>query len=340
LEKTGSGETSRSCGSWLNFFLVTTIAITTLFACTNDNLLGGLPEKGEDENASDTQDTELPVPEEIEDSGIYYISQDSDLSKFTAYPGGVFVLYRNITVPASALTDVPFTGSLVGTLNSRGRPCTINLAGGEPLFQTCQGAWVENITVSVNKAAVFSGQYAGAIAGSAADTGFLNITVEGGITTKYPGAETHYAGGIAGMIDADSLVEKCVSNAAIDAQHSGGTVSAGGIAGLNAGTITASYAGGVVEASGDATFAGGIAGNNTGAIDNCAAGMIRLATDSGGSIRRITGENTGDLTNNIAHRDMECNGLPLGIEGALDDADGLSVDQNRITVFLRDSVGW
>lgn len=102
---------------------------------------------------------------------------------------------------------------------------------------------------------------------------------------------------------------------------------AGGVVGVNSGTVQNCYAAGKVE--GAAFTMGGVVGNNTGTIQNCVA--LGQSVSAQGHAHRVVGENSGGtLSGNYAWSGVQVNGQPV--------TDGLADNENGEDILAHDGL--
>ena len=199
-----------------------------------------------------------------------------------------------------------FKGILKG--KSPDEKATINITGGNGLFEQISGGTVENITFEVQTA--ISNTYsdggttrAGAVAGQ--NNGTIqncDVTINGGSITAANdvNGDTTTAGAVAGQNN--GTIQNCdvtISGGSITATNGNGDVCAGGIAGKNRGTISNCHVEGSYKGTGNAadddisaatngyriTCAGGIAGYNQGTgavVADCSVSCCKIKAGDNG----------------------------------------------------------
>ena len=215
-----------------------------------------------------------------------------------------------------------FKGILKG--KSPDNKATINITGGNGLFEQISGGTVENITFEVQTA--ISNTYsdggttrAGAVAGQNKGTiSNCDVTINAGGSITANGTSDVYAGGIVGTNESGHEISGCkvtINGGSITATNGDNYVYAGGIAGENRGTIIdcdvegsyssdSSATADISVANADysfTTYAGGIAGCNQGTVDKyCSVSCCKIkAGDYGDRIAAggIVGWNDSDKMN-------------------------------------------
>ena len=149
---------------------------------------------------------------------------------------------------------------------------------------TVQNLTLDSPTVSSTNADGYIGAVAGENFGAVEN---CHVTGSGTITGNN-------AGGVVGTNESDSSVIGCSSTGDVTANSSYDSY-AGGVVGVNSGTVTACYAAGSVTANGDASAAGGVVGVNSGTVTACyATGTVTVTglSYAGG----VAGWNTGTVT--------------------------------------------
>ncbi|GHV41351.1 hypothetical protein FACS1894187_23020 [Synergistales bacterium] len=159
---------------------------------------------------------------------------------------------------------------------------------GENLYGTVSNCHVSGGTISAEYSTIGSyNAYAGGVAGYSDNGPISKCYVSDSVTVKAVGNWNQvYAGGVLGFGNM-VVIEECFNVAAVFADGDD-NASAGGVAGANNGSVTASYNAGSVTASinGSSTsgyaYAGGVAGYSGGTISNCAnIGDIEAASATG-----------------------------------------------------------
>ena len=176
----------------------------------------------------------------------------------------------------------------------------------------------------------------------------LNLSVYGTITASYStetgsGTLEFCAGGIAGYLNSNAVIENCYSACSVTTSTTKETIYpyAGGIAGINTGgDIKNCYSTGDAKAISTnewaPSYAGGIAGYNTGDIISCyTTGTVSVSGNSGaGGI--VTGNADGNIENCYAlNKEVSSQGFASRIAG-------LSIDNGFQSLPLTDknNFGW
>ena len=167
------------------------------------------------------------------------------------------------------------------------------------------GGYTVTDVVSMDDSGILAAGFFGLV-GQSAD--IRGLTVSGGVSYDISDNTTYiYAGGIAGLNN--GTITDCANNGGgVSASGGSNENDAGGIAGYNNGTITnCAHSGGTVSASdGSYNYAGGIAGdNNNGTITNNTHSDSGDVSASGGSFINyaggIVGQNYGGTITNNTH---------------------------------------
>ena len=167
------------------------------------------------------------------------------------------------------------------------------------------GGYTVTDVVSMGDSGILAAGFFGLV-GQSAD--IRGLTVSGGVSYDISDNTTYiYAGGIAGLNN--GTITDCANNGGgVSASGGSNENDAGGIAGYNNGTITnCAHSGGTVSASdGSYNYAGGIAGyNNNGTITNNTHSDSGDVSASGGSFINyaggIVGQNYGGTITNNTH---------------------------------------
>ena len=185
--------------------------------------------------------------------------------------------------------SAPFTGALDGKGHTISGLTVNNTAlTAVGLFGYVKDAIISDISLSNASITAGSGSYAGGLAGENDGGSITDVYVSGTVTSS------GMAGGLVGL-----------NTGSIDDSYSTGTVSvsgdgsvAGGVAGSNTGTISGSYNAGTVSGSGPDEQVGGVAGTNTGSITgsyNAAGGVVSVSSD-GSMAGGVAGSNTGTIS--------------------------------------------
>ena len=266
----------------------------------------------------------------------------AELQAMNSNLAGHYLLMNDLTVanwlPVGDNTTVSAASNFTGSLDGGGRRITISSfspsvpKGGASsanyyygLMGFVSGGEVKNLHVEVNASAATIKTDAtvryGGIAGSFAGSGTItNCRVSGALAFSSAANNEVSIGGITSY-NASSSVTNCVSEAAITAE-AGGLVYAGGLVGIQNGTLSFSYATGTVNAksSNGACFAGGLVGAVNGSITSCVAPGTSVTAAAAGvlNIGRVVGSSSSALTNNHANSAMQVNGVtvPTGDAGA------------------------
>jgi hypothetical protein len=196
----------------------------------------------------------------IGDTLTYTIDSILDLPKLQGHPNGTFIITAVDDIELNApLTEFSGTiqGAGAGRILVNGMFC---LSAKDATFR--DAVFVQNGSSPRGQALL------GVVAGSAVKTQFINVQASGSsLSALKTGDEDVIIGGIAGSIDADSVVERCSSLVNTINVTSAQTVIAGGIVGKNEGTIKYSYGHSSINVNASTTVkAAGLAGTNTGTI--------------------------------------------------------------------------
>ncbi len=213
--------------------------------------------------------------------GYYYlVMNDIDLS---GYPNWIPIGTADPSPPDS------FTG-VFDCQNHRINSMTINRNQGLlGLFGRVDGV-VKNCMISGSITGTLSGSYIGGIVGETLTDGAI-INCCGMVFITATGANSRLGGIVGCCSNPSNVVSSCYATGKVVA--SGATSNAGGLAGLNQGTISNSYATGSVSGTYET---GGLVGANYNAaaiINNCyAVGQVSGGTLIGG----LVGSNSGTCT--------------------------------------------
>ena len=234
-----------------------------------------------------------------------FTEQEGEAQKITDARNSGF---KDVTIELAAgsySVDSTFTTAFKGILKgeSENNKATINITGGNGLFQQISGGTVENITFEVQTdiSNTYSDVYAGAVAGL--NNGTIqncDVTINGGSITAN-GTSNVYAGAVAGFNN--GTISNCDvtinAGGSITATNKSGNVYAGGIAGANQGRISkCSLNGGDtapvhIRADGEDNNvgAGGIAGHNQGkgTVENCSVSSCKIKAEGNGNITAAGG---------------------------------------------------
>ena len=120
--------------------------------------------------------------------------------------------------------------------------------------------------------------------------------------------------GLFGQTGSSSVIQNVgVTNAYIQVDTASSR--AGGLVGLNQGSLSNSYATGSVTASGSRTHVGGLVGENQGSLSNSYASSSVTASGSRTHVGGLVGRNTGSLSNNYATGSVTASGSSSGVGG-------------------------
>lgn len=186
-------------------------------------------------------------------------------------------------------SSTPFAGALDGKGHTINGLMINNTAlTTAGLFGYIKDAVISNISLSNASITAGNGSYAGGLAGESDGGTITDVYVSGTVTSSGT------AGGLVGL-----------NTGSVADSYSTGTVSvsgdgsvAGGVAGSNTGTISGSYNAGTVRGSGPNEQVGGVAGTNTGSITgsyNAAGGVVSVGSD-GSMAGGVAGNSSGTIT--------------------------------------------
>ena len=199
------------------------------------------------------------------DDKLYHIKSVEDIPKLHAHPDGTFIFdMADEDIEMDAPVASVFTGKIQGpgTIQGMGRV----LVNGT-MFAETNGATIRDIIFVQNGSPERGATEIGIVTGTARNTQFINVRVTGSVPTNRTGGLDVYIGGIAGKMDAGSVITRSSSEASVGPAQ-GRLINIGGLVGFNeGGEISYSYSHGAISGSAEDTInAGGLAGINTGKI--------------------------------------------------------------------------
>lgn len=230
----------------------------------------------------------------------YEIGTEEDLAALaervnsgdTDAAAGYYQLTDDIYLADLGRDWTPIDGNFTGVLDGDGYTIYGLSVPADPervntgLFGEIVGtATIKDLNVVIGEKGVHATSSAGGLVGVVNGSSTIqNVSVSGGpVSAKY-------AGGIVGQINGMSIIQQARSSVSVSA--SGRESGAGGIAGLNNGTIESSCNTGSVSATGDVSRAGGIVGLNMVSISQCWNSGAVTATGDG---RTLAGGIAGRL---------------------------------------------
>ena len=210
----------------------------------------------------------------------------------TSYQGGLVGGLTTGTISSSYATGV-VTGATAGGLVGQQYSGTItaSYASGAVSGSSYAGGLVGNaqgtITSSYATGAVSgSGTWTGGLVGALFTPGSISSSYATGAVTGTGTGTGTYTGGLAGL-NSGTVSSSYATNTVRSSRYSGGLV------GLNSGTLSADYANGTVSGS----IAGGLVGSNTGTIGTSyATGVVTGTSYAGG----LAGQGTGTISSSYA----------------------------------------
>ncbi|HEY2033499.1 MAG TPA: filamentous hemagglutinin N-terminal domain-containing protein [Rhizomicrobium sp.] len=229
-------------------------------------------------------------------TGHYALAEDIDASATSGWNSGHgFLPLGNGTTAFSG--DFDGFGHTIDEL-------TINNNTGIPvgLFGVADGATIENVGLvggSVTggvEGAGFGGQ-TGALVGHFDDGTIFNSFAMTNVTGGRDDAGTPRVGGLVGQSGIDGTITDSYATGMV---LSFGTTFVGGLVGDNEGTINNSYATGYVSGGTEGSQGGGLAGVNEGAISNSYALGVVDDSDFGDSAGGLVGANGGSIDHSYA----------------------------------------
>ena len=194
------------------------------------------------------------------DNKLYIIKTFEDIAKIHAHLDGTFVFDLDDDLEMDAKVTGVFTGKLQGMGTGK-----VLVAGS--MFEETDGAVIKDIVFVQNGAAERGANNVGIVTGAARNTKFINVRVEGSISTSRTAGMSVCVGGIAGRMDAGSVITRSSSEAGVNSPQ-GSVVNIGGLVGFNeGGEISYSYSHGQINGGAEDTInAGGLAGYSSGRI--------------------------------------------------------------------------
>ena len=194
-----------------------------------------------------------------------------------------YIMVQDIDLSGSAVTA---SVDLVGTFDGKSHKIS-NWKTGAPLFETNWGT-IQNViltNIQMDRQLGSTGGRVGLLVGTNETGGkIINCSVTGSLSNAY-----YYAGGLVG------LNQGSIQHSSANGTFSGSN-GTGGLVGYNNGSILASFSLGSVIAVGAAAV-GGLVGQNTGTVQN----SYSLASASGVSqVGGLVGYNTGTVLNSYS----------------------------------------
>ena len=218
-------------------------------------------------------------------AGYYFLVANISMAELTN-PSGPWLVSSNASIDGGAYGFVPVGNSTT--------PFTGTLEG--------DGFQIKNLTIASGATYVgLFGQVGNGTGGAVQDLNLANATITG-LSTSF------YVGGVAGYNDGGTIEGVSVGSAVTNAStepNLGGTSpfnypGAGGVVGLNAGTIeNSSYGGTVILTDDTAANVGGVAGWNTGTISQ-SYGEGEVSGNSNASIGGLVGLNAATVSNSYS----------------------------------------
>ena len=229
-------------------------------------------------------------------AGNYALGNDIDASVTRGWNAGTGF------VPVGSGTTSAFSGTFDGlgyTITGLFTDRPAANAGG--LFGTALGADVRDLTIAA--ADIRTASSAGVLAGSWSAGSVERVNVSGTVQVQTIG------GGLLGSASTGAVIEDSHADVSVSAQAVG-TARAGGLVGLNQGTIRRSSASGAVDSAGN--LSGGLVGQNGGAIEDSAASGAVTSSGTGNSHGGLVGSNSGAIARSDATGAVTGNGSLYG----------------------------
>lgn len=229
------------------------------------------------------------------DNKLYIIKTDADISKLHAHPDGTFIFDLDDDIEMDAMLP-EFSGKMQGM-----GPGRVLVSG--MMFGETNGAVIKDMVFLQNSSPDRGVNVVGLVTGVARNTQFINVRIEGGqIATVRTGGMEVFVGGIAGQMDAGSVITRSSSEAGV-AAGGGNIINIGGLVGYNnGGVISYSYSHGAITGSAEDTMnAGGLAGLNTGKIFDsyyALAGGIMAAGATTNNVGGLVGDSSAGIIEN------------------------------------------
>ncbi|MDR0552086.1 MAG: hypothetical protein LBG72_08755 [Spirochaetaceae bacterium] len=235
------------------------------------------------------------------DTKTYSIASPEDVKKIETHPDGTFLITSDEDLELSApIAD--FRGRIQGAGNGK-------LLVSGMFCLKANGASFRDITFKQNGSVPRGQAIIGMVAGEAVDTSFINVKLEGALSSNRTGDENVIIGAIAGKVDGASTIERCASFSDVTISVSAAqTIKAGGIVGLlNGGSIKYSYSHSAINLVATSTIeAGGFTAENRGEITDSyyasGTGLSGSQMDNApAQLFSYTALNIGTIKNSYSH---------------------------------------
>lgn len=151
--------------------------------------------------------------------------------------------------------------------------------------------------------------------GTVRNLGVINVNLQGGA----------YAGGVAGYLTSNGIIENCYSTGSISNERSSCFV--GGVVGSSFGTVRNCYSTCSISAtSSDSCYVGGVAGSSNGSIDNCYSTSSVSGTASNTCyVGGVVGSSNGNIVNCYSIGSVSGSGGNCNVGGVVGTANSSSV---------------